>query len=60
MINPFMKVLNPSSSGMVNENSVFRLDGGRRIFNYSSKEDSKEETCSLGSEVRRSKVDFPQ
>ena len=55
-----MKFLNPSSAGMINGNSVLWLDGGRRIFNYSPKEDSKEEACFLGSEVRRSGVDFPQ
>lgn len=49
-----MKFLNLSSSGVVKENSVFGLDGEKRIFYCSSKEDFKEEACFLGSEARSS------
>lgn len=42
-INPFMKFLNLLISGMVNGNRMLRLVGERRIFNYFSIEDFKEE-----------------
>lgn len=43
LINPFIKFLSLPNSGMVNGKCMFKPDGERRIFDYSSEEDSKEE-----------------
>lgn len=42
-INPFIKFLSLPNSGVVNGKCMFKPDEERRIFDYSSEEDSKEE-----------------